>query len=424
MIFMAITMIFLLIIGVDVAFAMAITTLSFIVFFGEGLQPVIVAQRIASGSNTFVLLAVPFFILAGELMNTGGVTKRLVNFAEAVVGGLMGGLAYVVVIVNMIMAGVSGAAIADAAAVGSVMIPSMTQKGYSKGFSAALNAAAATIGPVIPPSVGFLIYASLADVNVGEMFVAGAIPGVIMGVYMLVVCFFQARSRNLPRGEETSFKNFFTALKDSIWALIMPVIIIGGIVGGVVTPTEAGVIAVIYGFIVTLFIYRDLKLRDIPYVLVKAGIQSAKIIFVMACAQSFGWILTREGVTEMLLSAFSSIARTDWQLLILFNILVLLLGMVMEGGTIMIILTPLMLPILRLYQINSVQFGVMFQLNIMIGLLTPPVGMLLFVITGISEVKMSDMLKELLPFYVVLLIILFMIAFIPTITLWLPRLLL
>ncbi|MBN2302528.1 MAG: TRAP transporter large permease [Lentisphaerae bacterium] len=424
MIFVAISMIVLLLIGVDVAFAMAITTTVFIFMLGGGLNPVVIAQRIVSGSNTFILLAVPFFILAGELMNTGGVTKRLVKFAEAIVGSVVGGLSYVVVIVNMIMAGVSGAAIADAAAVGSVMIPSMTQKGYSKGFAAALNAAAATIGPVIPPSVGFLIYASLADTNVGEMFLAGAVPGFVMGVYMLAVCFLVSKSRHLPRGEKTSPIKIVTAVKDSVWALLMPIIIVGGIVGGIVTPTEAGVIAVIYGFFITLVVYRELKLRDIPRVLVKAGRHSAVIIFVMACAQTFGWILTREGVTDVLISTFRTIASTPWQFLLLFNALILLLGCVMEGGTIMIILTPLMMPILRIYGINIVQFGVIFQLNIMIGLLTPPIGMLLFVITGISGVKMAEMLKELIPFYVVLVIILLMITFIPQISLWLPGLLL
>lgn len=423
MIFIAVTMLGLLMIGVDVAFSMGITSAAFIYLFGDGVQPVVIAQRIVSGSNTFVMMAVPFFILAGELMNTGGVTKRLVKFAEALLGGFRGGLAYTVVVVNMIMAGVSGAAIADAAAVGSVMIPTMKEKGYSKGFSAALNAAAATVGPVIPPSVGFVIYASVSGVNVGDMFLAGAIPGILMGIYMLVVCFIEARRRNMPKGKFSNPKEILKATIESIWALGMPVIIIGGIVGGIVTPTEAGVVAVLYGLFVSLFIYKDLKVSDLPRILANAGIQSAKIMFVIACAQVFGWILTREGVTEILLSSFTAIAGNSWQFLILFNVMVLILGMVMEGGSIMIILTPLMLPILKAYGIDPVHFGVMFQLNIMIGLLTPPIGMLLFVITGISGVKMAEMLKELIPFLIALLIALFMVAFIPQLTLWLPGLL-
>lgn len=423
MIFIAASMLALLIIGVDVAFSMGITSAAFIYLFSDGVQPVIIAQRIVSGSNTFVMMAVPFFILAGELMNTGGVTKRLVKFAEALIGSLRGGLSYAVVIVNMIMAGVSGAAIADAAAVGSVMIPSMKEKGYSKGFAAALNAAAATVGPVIPPSVGFVIYASVSGVNIGDMFLAGAIPGILMGIYMLFVCFIEARRRNMPKGDPSSIKNVLRATKESIWALGMPVIIIGGIVGGIVTPTEAGVIAVLYGLFVSLVIYKDLKFSDIPRILANAGIQSAKIMFVIACAQVFGWILTREGVTIILLEAFTAIASNSWQFLILFNVMILILGMVMEGGSIMIILTPLMLPILMEYGIDPVHFGVMFQLNIMIGLLSPPIGMLLFVITGISGVKMQEMLKELIPFWITLIIALFMIAFIPQLTLWLPSIL-
>jgi len=422
MLLLLVTMLVLLIIGVPVAFALAISSACYILFCCQDVSSAVIAHRIVSGANSYILLAVPFFMLAGELMNAGGVTKRLVAFAEAAIGGVRGGLSYVVVVVNMVMAGVSGAAIADAAAVGSVMVPSMIKGGYRKGFAAAVNAAAATIGPVIPPSVGFLIYASLASCSVGKLFIAGAIPGFIMGLYMMIVCYIVARRRGLPRGERTSLRKFAVALKQASWALMMPIIILGGILGGIVTPTEAGVIAVLYGMFVGVFIYRELKLRDIPRVLAKTAKQAAVIMFVIACAQAFGWILTRERAPEFLMQGFGAITDKPWLFLLIINGVVIVLGCIMEGGSIMIILTPLLLPLLARYEVDRVHFGVVFQLNIMIGLLTPPVGMLLYVITGVSNVKMQDMLKDLWPFFVVLVLVLLLITFIPSITLFLPDL--
>jgi C4-dicarboxylate transporter DctM subunit len=420
MVFLVGVMMILLLLGVPVAFAIAISAAAYIALFCPGVDKVVIAQQIVSGTNAIVLLAIPFFVLAGELMNAGGVTKRLVKFAEALTGGVQGGLAYVVVIVNMIMAGVSGAAIADAAAVGSVMIPSMERAGYSKPFASAVNAAAATIGPVIPPSVGFLIYASVANVPVDRLFIAGAVPGVIMGVYMLVVCYAVARRRRLPKGQRTSLIVLRDATFSASWAILMPVIILGGILGGVVTPTEAGVVAVVYGFFVGTVVYGELKLRDLPRVLARTAQQSATILLIIACAKAFGWVVTREGGAEMLLAAFDGVTDSPWVFLLIVNAVVIVLGCFMEGGSIMIILTPLLLASLARFNVDLVHFGVVFQLNIMLGLLTPPVGMLLYVITGVSGVKMHDMLRELWPFFIVLVLILLMITFIPPLTLWLP----
>ncbi len=413
-------LILLLVIGMPVAFAMAIVSAGYIVLFWPEVSNVYIPRLIAGGANSFILLAVPFFLLAGELMNAGGVTRRLVRFAEAVIGSIRGGLSYVVIVVNMIMAGVSGAAIADAAAVGSVMVPSMVKAGYRPGFSAAVNAAAATIGPIIPPSVGFLIYASLANCSVGKLFAAGAIPGFIMGAYMMVVCYVVARRQNLPRGERTSLRKFLSSLWDASWALLMPIIILGGILGGIVTPTEAGVIAVLYGFFVGVCVYREIRLVDIPRILAKTAKQTAIIMFVIACAQAFGFVLTRERAPDMLLSGFDRITEHAWVFLLILNGVIILLGCFMEGGSIMIILTPLLLPLLHKYDVDVIHFGVVFQLNIMIGLLTPPVGMLLYVITGVSGIKMQTILRDLWPFFVVLVICLLLITFVPSITLFLP----
>ncbi len=414
------TMLVLLVVGMPVAFAIAIAAGVYILVSGE-VRPVVLAQMTVSGADSFILLAVPFFVFAGELMNRGGITRRLVVFAESVVGGIRGGLAHVVVIVNMIMAGVSGAAIADAAAVGSVMIPSMVQKGYRRGFAGAVNAAAATVGPVIPPSVGFIIYASLANVSVGKLFLAGAVPGVIMGLYMMGVCGVVAHRSGLPRGQRTSIRKLLVGLKDAFLALLMPVIILGGILGGIVTPTEAGVLAVIYGLGVGGLVYREIGLRDIPYLLARSAKQSAVIMFIIACAKTFGWLLTHMGAPQTLMNAFGSISDQTWVFLLIMNAIIIVLGCFMEGGSIMIILTPVLLPVLAKYGVDLIHFGVVFQLNIMIGLLTPPVGMLLYVITGVSNIPMNEMLREVWRFFIVILVVLLLVTFVPSIAMFLPE---
>ncbi|WHH57140.1 TRAP transporter large permease [Petroclostridium sp. X23] len=414
------TLFVLLAIGMPVAFSIVIGTLAYILFVGENFPIVVLAQRMVTGTDSYVLLSIPLFMFAGELLNTGGLTKRLVTFSQSIIGSIRGGLSYVVIIVNMIMAGVSGAAIADAAAVGSVMIPSMVKSGYSKNFACAVNASAATMGPVIPPSVSFIVYGTLANVSIGKLFLAGAVPGVLMGIYMMAVCYIVAVRKNLPRGEKTSIKRFITSTKEASFALMMPVIILGGIMTGIVTPTEAAVIAVAYGLMIGLFVYKEIKWSNIPYMLAKAAKESAVIMFIIACAQAFGWVLAREGVPAMLVEIFSSISSQSWVFLIIINIVVLILGCFMEGTSILIILTPLLIPVLQNYGIDLLQFGVVITLNIMIGLLTPPVGLLLYVITGIGNVSMKDVVKDLFPFLVALFLVLAMITYIPQITLFLP----
>jgi C4-dicarboxylate transporter DctM subunit len=424
-------MLVLLALGVPVAFAIlasaAVYLLAGPVLLGtDPVSPMVMAQRTVSGANEFMLLAVPFFIFAGELMNAGGITRRLIAFAQAVVGGIRGGLAYVVVIVNMIMAGVSGAAIADAAAVGSVTIPSMIRSGYRRGFAGAVNAAAATVGPVVPPSVGFIIYASVANhpsVSVGKLFLAGAIPGLILGLYMLAVCFVMARRGNLPRAEGTSLAKVLSGLRDAMFALLMPVIILGGILSGMVTPTEVGVLAVLYGLFVGVVVYREIRFRDLPYLLAKSAKQTAVIMFIIAAAKGFGRLLTEMNAPEILLGGFASVSSQPWVFLLVINVVIVVLGCFMEGGSLMIILTPLLLPVIISYGIDPVHFGVVFQLNIMIGLLTPPIGMLLYVITGVSNVEMGEILRDLWPFLIAILLVLLLITYIPAITLFLPNLL-
>ena len=418
MVFLLICMLILLILGVRIAYALGISSLLYIVLYTD-VSPMVVVQQISAGSDSIVLLALPFFLLAGELMNAGGITHRLIRFAMSLIGNIKGGLSFVVVVTNMIMAAVSGAAIASGAAIGSVMIKSMEEKGYTKGFAGAINAAAATIGPVIPPSVGFIIYASVSNASVGKLFIAGIIPGIILGLGMMAFCYVISKRQNFPSGEKRNWKEVILSFKDAVWSLLMPVIIIGGIMSGAVTATEAGVIAVVYGLIVGILIHKDLSIKDLPAIFSNTAKQTARIMIIIACASAFGWIISREIEPSTFVEGVLSIANQKWVFLILIISIIIILGTFMEGGSIMIILTPLILPILLTLGIDIVHFGVIFQLAIMLGLLTPPVGILLFVISGAGNVEIKDIVKNIWPFYIVILLVIIICAIFPETTLWL-----
>ncbi|MCF7847539.1 MAG: TRAP transporter large permease [Kiritimatiellales bacterium] len=411
-------MLLLLVLGMPIAYALGLSSLVYVLTCTD-MSPMIVAQRVCVGADSLVLLALPFFLLAGEIMNASGITRRLTRLALAIIGPPRGGLSYVVVAVNMLVAMVSGAAIASAAAVGSTMIPMMERKGYPRGYAAALNAAAATMGPIIPPSVGFIIYASVSGASVGKLFLAGTVPGMLLAAGTLAVCAWIAYRHGYPGGERHSRCELWASLRSAVPALLMPVIILGGIFGGLVTPTEAGALAVGYGLLAGFCFYRSLHLRDLPGILLVTARRTASIMLIIACASCFGFLITREVDAGQFIGLFQSLTQSRSLLLLMLLGLILVLGMVMEGGSIMIILTPLLLPVLNAYQINVVHFGVVFQLGIMIGLLTPPVGMLLFVISGISRVSVRTIVHNLRPFYVMLVILLLLITFFPDISLWL-----
>ncbi len=414
-------MLLLMILGMPIAYALGISSLIYIIATPE-LSPMIVAQRICIGADSMVLLALPFFLLAGEIMNAAGITRRLTRLALAIIGPPRGGLSYVVVAVNMLVAMVSGAAIASAAAVGSTMIPIMERKGYSRGYAAALNAAAATMGPIIPPSVGFIIYASVSGASVGKLFLAGALPGTLLAVGTIAVCAWTAYRHGHPGGEIHSRKELRESFLSALPALMMPIIILGGIFGGLVTPTEAGALAVGYGLLSGFCFYRSLHLRDIPGILLVTARRTTSIMIIIACASCFGFLITREVDAVKFIGFFQSVTQSRSIFLLLILGLILALGMIMEGGSIMIILTPLLLPVLNAYHIDIVHFGVIFQLGIMVGLLTPPVGMLLFVISGISGVTVQTIVRNLRPFYIMLALLMLVITFIPGISLWLVEL--
>lgn len=412
------TMLLFLVLGMPIAYALGLSSLIYVVVCTD-ISPLIVAQQVSVGADSLVLLALPFFLLAGEIMNAAGITKRLMRFALAIIGPPRGGLSYVVVAVNMLIAMVSGAAIASAAAVGSTMVPMMEQKGYPRGYAAALNAAAATMGPISPPSVGFIIYASVSGASVGSLFLAGTIPGILLAAGTLAVGAWVAYRNHYPGGDPHSRRELWESFRSALPGLLMPVIILGGIFGGLVTPTEAGALAVGYGLFAGFAIYRSLKMKDLPAILLIAGRRTASIMIIIACASCFGFLVAREIDAAGFVSLVQSLTHSRTVLLLLLIGFILILGMVMEGGSIMVILTPLLLPVLKTYQIDVVHFGVVFQLGIMVGLLTPPVGMLLFVLSGISRTSVRTIVRNLWPFYVMLAIVLLTVTFLPGVSLWL-----
>jgi C4-dicarboxylate transporter DctM subunit len=404
-----------------VAIAMTGASVAYLLLRGD-IPLVIVAQRVTVGVDSFVLLAIPFFFLAGELMNRGGITQRLVNLAQALVGGIRGGLGHVTVVTNMIMAGMSGSAVADAAGTGAVLIPAMERAGYPRTFSAALVGAASTIGPVIPPSIPFVIYGGITGVSVGRLFLGGVVPGVLMGVFLMGAVYVVAKRRGY-RAE--GWLTLSVALRNTwraIPVMLFPLIILGGIFSGIVTPTEAAVVAVVYAVLLSTLFYRELSLANLFRILAAVAGNTAKITFIIAGAGLYGWLLAREGVPQQLTELFLSISREPWVILLMVNVLLLILGCLMETTALLVILTPVLMDLITKVGIDPVHFGVVLTLNLMIGLLTPPVGMTLYVMVSLTGVSVTDFTRECAIFMVALVVVLGLITYVPGLVIFLPQL--
>ncbi|MHA6631081.1 TRAP transporter large permease [Pseudonocardia sichuanensis] len=411
----------LLFLGVPLGFSMLLSSLLFIVTSGT-LPMEVLPQQVFRGLNHFTWLAIPLFLLAGELMNTGGITVRLVNFVQAIIGHLRGGLAYVTVVTNMLMAGISGSALADAAGTGSVLIPSMKRAGYSTRFSTAVVSAASTIGPIIPPSIPFILYATLAGVSVGQMFVAGAVPGIAMGVCFMVVVGFLARRNDFPKEPRRTRREAGKAFLDAALALLMPVIILGGILSGVFTATEAAGVAVVYALLVSVGVYRELKITDVPRVLLTSAKASAIIMFAIGAAGLLAWLLTYSRVAASLASLVGSVTESPTVILLIVAVLLIGLGCFMEATPLIIILTPVLLPVVTNLGVDPVHFGLVMVLTLMIGLITPPVGMVLFITAGIGKTNIVEVAKGAWPFMVAILVVVVLAILYPPLVMWAPQL--
>ena len=409
-------------IGAPIAFSLLAASL----FFGvlvAGMPFESLIQRVVGGLNSFPLLAIPFFLLAGEIMEKGGITIRIFRFANSLVGHIRGGLAHVMVVVSMIFAGMCGSSMAETSGLCKVGLEGMLRGGYSRGFVAALSATAATIGPIIPPSIPFVIYGGLTGVSIGRLFLAGAIPGVCMGFMLMAVILILSKKHNYHSQPRASFQEFRASLKSAVFPLFFPIIIVGGILIGVFTPTEAAAVAVAYAILVSGLIYRELPLSDIPRSFVDIGLRSASILFIVAAATPFGYLMTWSQIPQKLTLFFTSLSESPLVFLTIINIFVILLGCFMEGLTILIILIPILQPMILAYNIDPVHFGVILNLSTAIGLTTPPFGMNMFITTAIAEVSIKQYTKEALPFIIVLIIALFLFTYVPSISLFLPNLL-
>ncbi|MEO8409997.1 MAG: TRAP transporter large permease [Propionivibrio sp.] len=416
------TFVVCLIIGVPVAICLGISSAAYLVFYAD-IPLVIFPQKIFAGVDSFVLLCIPGFILAGSLMNSGGITDRIIRFASAGVGWIRGGLGLTNVAGSMLFAGISGTAVAEAASIGAVMIPGMKKAGYPISFAAAITAASSTIGPIIPPSVPMIIVGALTGVSVGRMFMAGAIPGLLLGLSMMLVCYVLAVKNNYPRQAWQGWRELAISFRGAFWALMLTALIIGGLLTGLVTPTETAVLACIYAFIVGVYVYKGVKLRQVPKIVVDTAITSSALLALIGIANVFGWILAAEEIPQTIAKAMLSFTDNKYVIILLINVLLLIVGMFMETIAALIILFPALHVVATGVGIDSVHFATFAVLNLMIGLTTPPVGVCLFVCANIAKAPLSSVIRAVSPFLFGNLAVLLMVSFIPQLSLWLPNLL-
>ena len=377
-----------------------------------------------TGVDSFPLMAIPFFMLAGELMSTGGILRGLFRFSDALVGHIRGGLGHVNVVASMFFAGITGSAVADTAALGPMEIGMMTEAGYDVDYSAAITAASATIGPIIPPSIPMVIYAVAAgNVSVAGLFLSGAIPGVLIGVGMMIFNYITSLKRNYPRRQTPiGLREFLRIFVRAISVLMMPIIIMGGILSGVFTPTEASAIAVGYAFLLGFFVIRELDFKGLVQALLRAGITTGVVLFVVATANIFSWVLATQQVPQLVASFLLSISDNPLVFLLLVNIFLLFVGCFMDTTAALIILVPIFAPIASQFGIHPLHFGLVFSLNLIIGLATPPVGLCLFVVCGIGKISLERVSKEIWPFILIEVGVLFLITYVPAIPMALPKL--
>ncbi|TWT04923.1 TRAP transporter large permease [Planomicrobium sp. CPCC 101079] len=410
----------LIFLGVPVAFSLGLASLLYLFLADIPLN--IIPQRMFGGLNSFVLLCIPGFILAGNLMNAGGITERIIKFANDLFGHIRGGLGLANVGASMGFAGISGTALADTASIGSILIPAMKKEGYGAGFSAAVTASSSTVGPIIPPSLPMIIVGTLASLSIGDLFLAGAVPGILLGLGLMIPTYFISVKRNYPKGERQSLKTIWKSFMGAFWAILMTVIILYGILGGFFTPTEAAVVSVLYAFVIGIFVYKELPIKKIPEIMLSSMTATASIMLLVGFANLFGWIMVREQIPQLVAESILGISTNAIIVILLINLLLLFVGTFMETIAALVILFPVLLPVAITVGMDPIQFGVMMVLNLVIGLVTPPVGVCLFVASQIGKVSIGKTARELLPFLGVSLAVLMLVAFIPQITLFLPSL--
>ncbi|WP_447928157.1 TRAP transporter large permease [Vreelandella sp. EE27] len=411
----------LLLMGAPVAVALAGSSLLYLLA-ADRIPDIILIQRMVGGVDSFPLLAVPFFILAGNLMNVCGVTERIFRFADSMVGWARGGLGHVNVGASVIFAGMSGAAIADAGGLGAVEIKAMRDKGYDVDFAVGITGASSTVGPIIPPSLPLVVYGVVAGASIGQLFVAGIVPGLLIAALLMLMVAVISHRRGYPVGERFSVKRLIASFLHASLSLLIPVIIVGGIVLGIFTPTESAIAAVAYVLVLATLVYRSAGWRQIITVFRETIEMTSVVLLIVAASSIFAWILTREGVPTAFAGAVMAVADNPILILILINLILLVVGCFMETVAAITILTPVLLPLAVQAGVDPVQFGIIMVLNLMIGLLTPPVGLVLFILARVADISFPRAVRATLPFIAALLVSLLLITFIPALTLWLPSL--
>tara|TARA_B000000475_G_scaffold192320_1_gene155553 strand:- start:129 stop:1409 length:1281 start_codon:yes stop_codon:yes gene_type:complete len=425
MIFLPIIIFFVLLcIRVPVAFSIAIGALSFFVL-DSGIPTYIFVQRLISPTLSFPLLAVPFFIMTGVIMNYSGITRRIMNLADVLVGHLIGGFAQINILMSTLMGGMSASANADAAMQSKIVVPEMIKRNYGAGFSASITACSAIIAAIIPPGIALVLYGFISGTSIGKLFLAGILPGIFISIILMItVRFMSVKKKYAPsRNKKASIKEIIHSFREAIFGLLIPIIIVGGIRFGIFTPTEAGAIAVAYSLFVGFIIHKELKLKTIPIIINESVIATSVILLIICAASSFGYYLTWERIPMILAEFMTEISSNPLAILLIINIFLLILGMFVEGTAALILLTPILVPITNSYGIDPVHFGIVFILNLTIAGATPPVGTLMFTTCSISNVKIEDYIKEGYPFILATIFALICITYFPIITLFLPNLL-
>jgi len=416
-----ISMVFLLAIGMPVAFAFAATAVVYLVGLWN-VPFIVLPQKMVTSIDSFPLMAVPFFVLVGLIMNTGGATDRIFRFARCLVGHIPGGLGHANVAANMIMAGMSGSAVADAAGLGQVIVKSMVDDGYDRPFIAALTAAGSTIGPIIPPSIAMVVYGSIVGVSVPRLLLGGLVPGILMGLAMMAYVWLIAKKRNYPRQRRATLREIGASLWETTPALLTPVLLLGGMVTGIFTPTEAAAVAAAYAVLLTCWIQREMDLRSVVATFVESAVMVAIILLIIAAAGLVGWILNWQGVNEIIGTFIFEQVKSPALILLLINVFLLIVGCFIEANAALITLTPILYPIIVKAGIDPVHFGVMMVLNLMIGLITPPVGMSMYILCNITKVSTLQFSREIWPFIIALVLVLFLVTYVPTLVLFVPNL--
>lgn len=410
----------LFLLGVPISFALGLVSLGALSY--QDFNLLIVIQRMFGGVDSIALIAIPLFMLSGELMFRGGMSKRLVDFADTLLGHFPSGLAMVSILACMFFAAITGSAIAATAAIGGIMIPLMKEKGYDYTFSAPLLACGGSIGPIIPPSIPLLVYGTLANVSVGALFIGGIIPGILMGIGLMIYCYIVGKKRHyVGREKAASFHEILSTGKDTVLALFMPIIIIGGIMSGIFTPTESGAVAVFYSLVVSAFIYHEMDWKTFWEALVNSAKSSGQVLVVVACASLFTWVITVNQVPQSVTAFLQQAVHNKYVLLLIINVILLIAGTFIDTTSAIVIFAPLFIPLVKAMGIDLIHFGMIIAVNLTIGMCTPPLGVCLFVSGSIAKISLKDQMHDLIPMLGVLLVVLLLVTYIPELTLFLPR---